>query len=98
MSLSKAQLNKLSKEELVNFTFKIQEAHGKHIEDIVKKLDQALESVQAITDRQQIIESSLSVSNNVNDKLQKSPGWPWPQLQLEMSEREVKSIVAGQKT
>ena len=43
MSLSKAQLNKLSKEELVNFTFKIQEAHGKHIEDIVKKLDQALE-------------------------------------------------------
>ena len=70
MSLSKAQLNKLSKEELVNFTFKIQEAHGKHIEDIVKKLDQALERIQAITDRQQIIESSLSVSNNVNDKLQ----------------------------
>ena len=70
MSLSKAQLNKLSKEELVNFTFKIQEAHGKRIEDIVKKLDQALERIQAITDRQQIIESSLSVSNNVNDKLQ----------------------------
>ena len=44
MSLSKAQLNKLSKEELINFTLKIQEAHSKHIEDIVRKLDQALES------------------------------------------------------
>ena len=70
MSLSKAQLNKLSKEELINFTLKIQEAHGKYIEEIVKKLDEALENIKALTDRQQIIESSLVVSKNVNDKLQ----------------------------
>ena len=69
MSLSKTQLNELSKEELINFTLKIQEAHSKHIEDIVRKLDQALESIQAITNRQEIIESSLAVSKNVNEKL-----------------------------
>ena len=48
---------------------KIQEDHSKHIEDIVRKLDQALESIQAITNRQEIIESSLAVSKNVNEKL-----------------------------
>ena len=75
MSLNKVQLDKLNKNELVEYTIKIQDKYNENL-DIANQLKQAITEISEIkstvvklNDHITELESTLSVTKTVNDRL-----------------------------
>ena len=76
MNLEKGQLMKLSKEDLVLIVCDLQEKREKLLQIITTRLDKALEEIgdlksnlSEVNEKHEIVESTVSVMKNVNDKL-----------------------------
>ena len=69
MALTKTQLNKLSKEDIIAYALIIQTNQEKHIDEMIEKLDSALEKITFLSDRQEILEATLAVSKTSNENV-----------------------------
>ena len=67
MSLTKSQMQKMNKDEIINFCYDLQDKQMKSLKDIQLKLD----SLQKLEERLVIVESDLEIAKNINNTLLK---------------------------